>query len=94
MPNSHYLEGFDYAYSGIELYMIDGKIVLGDVAKGSPAETAGLQEGDIVIGINNVVGQNIQVFKTALQAPGEKIKMIISRDGDLHEFTFKIKSIL
>ena len=94
MPNSHYLEGFDYAYSGIELYMIDGKIVLGDVAKGSPAETAGLQEGDIVIGINNVVGQNIQVFKTALQATGEKIKMIISRDGDLHEFTFKIKSIL
>jgi hypothetical protein len=94
MPNSHYLEGFDYAYSGIELYMIDGKIVLGDVARGSPAETAGLREGDVVIGINNVVGQNIQLFKTALQAPGEKIKMIVSRDGDLLEFTFKIKSIL
>jgi hypothetical protein len=94
MPNSHYLEGFDYAYSGIELYMIDGKIVLGDVARGSPAETAGLREGDVVIGINNVVGQNIQLFKTALQAPGEKLKMIVSRDGDLLEFTFKIKSIL
>jgi hypothetical protein len=94
MPNSHYLEGFDYAYSGIELYMIDGKIVLGDVAKGSPAEAAGLEEGDIVIGINNVLGQNIQLFKTALQATGEKIKMIISRDGELREFTFRIKSIL
>jgi hypothetical protein len=47
-----------------------------------------------VIGINNVLGQNIQLFKTALQATGEKIKMIISRDGELREFTFRIKSIL
>jgi len=94
LPNSHYLDGFDYAYSGIELYMVDGRVILGDVAKGSPAEAAGLQEGDIVIGINNVVGQNIQLFKTALQATGEKIKMIISRDGDLHEYTFRIKSIM
>ena len=94
MPNSHYLEGFDYAYSGIELYMIDGRIILGDVATGSPAEAAGLKEGDIVIGINNVLGQNLQLFKTALQAAGEKIKIIVNRDGDLLEYTFKIKSIL
>lgn len=94
MPNTHYLEGFDYSYSGIELYMIDGRIILGDVAKGSPAETAGLKEGDIVIGINNVLGQNLQLFKNALQAAGEKIKIIVNRDGDLLEYTFKIKSIL
>jgi len=94
MPNSHYQEGFDYAYSGIELYYIDGVIVLGDVATKSPAEAAGLKEGDVLIGINNLLGQNIQQFKTALQAAGEKIKMIISRDGQLMEFNFKIKSIL
>jgi len=94
MPNSHYQEGFDYAYSGIELYYVDGKIVLGDVATGSPAAAAGLKEGDELIGINNVLGQNLQQFKTVLQAPGEKIKMIITRDGELMEFTFKIKSIL
>ena len=94
MPNSHYQDAFDYAYSGIELYMVDGEIILGDVATGSPAESAGLQEGDVLIGINNILGQNIQVYKTALQAPGEKVKLIISRDGQLMEFTFKIKSIL
>jgi hypothetical protein len=94
MPNSHYQEGFDYAYSGIELYYIDGKIVLGDVATNSPAAVAGLQEGDILIGVNNILGQNIQQFKTALQVAGEKVKIIITRDGQLMEFTFRIKSIL
>lgn len=92
-PNSHYIEGFDYAYSGIELYYIDGKILLGDVAIGSPAALAGLQEGDVLVGINNVIGQNIQQFKTALQAAGEKVRVIVSRDGKLMEFNFKIKSI-
>jgi len=94
MPNSKYLESFDYAYSGIELYYIDGQIILGDVATGSPAALAGLIEGDVVIGINNIVGQHLQQFKTALQVAGEKIRMIISRDGQLMEFNFKIRSIL
>ena len=94
MPNFHYKEEFDYSYSGIELYMVEGKIILGDVAIGSPAEKAGLKEGDVVIGINNNIIQNLQVFKTALQAAGEKIKMIVNRDGRLLEFSFRIRSIL
>lgn len=94
MPNSHYQQPFDYAYSGVELYYVDGKIILGDVAKGSPAEAAGLHEGDELIGINNIVGSNLQAFKTALQSQGEKIKMIVFRDGELMEFNFRIKSIL
>ena len=94
MPNSHYQDGFDYAYSGVELYYIDGEIILGDVAEKSPAEAAGLKEGDVLIGINNLLGQSLQQYKTVLQAAGQKIKMIISRDGQLMEFSFKIKSIL
>jgi len=94
LPNSHYQESFDYAYSGVELYSIDGQIILGDVATGSPAALAGLKEGDVVIGINNLIGQHLQQFKSSLQVAGEKIKMIISRDGKLMEFNFKTKSIL
>lgn len=94
MPNTHYGDPFDYAYSGIELYMIDDKIVLGDVAIGSPAAQAGLQEGDVVIGINNVIGQSLQQYKQALQVVGEKVKIIVSRNGELLEFTFRTKSIL
>jgi len=94
MPNSRYQDPFDYAYSGIELYYIDGEIVIGDVAAKSPAEAAGLREGDVLIGINKLIGQDIQHYKAALQMAGEKVKIIISRDGQLMEFNFKIKSIL
>lgn len=91
--NSHFNDLFDYAYSGIELYFVDGDIILGDVANNSPAANAGLVEGDVVIGINNNLSQNLQQYKQALQMPGEKVKMIISRDGELLQFEFKIKSI-
>lgn len=94
MSNHNYHDPFDYAYSGIELYMIDGYIILGDVAQGSPAALAGLEEGDIVLGINNIIGQNLQLYKAALQNAGEKVKVIVNRGGELMEFTFKIKTIL
>ena len=94
LPNSHFSEQFDYAYSGLELYLVDDKIMLGDVAAKSPAALAGLKEGDMVIGINNTIGQNLQSLKQALQNTNDKIRIIISRNGELMQFTFKTKSIL
>jgi predicted metalloprotease with PDZ domain len=93
-PNSHYNDQFDYSYSGIELYMIEGVIIVGDVAEGSNAEKAGLKEGDIVVGVNKSFTQNLQQYKAALQVPGEKVKMIIRRNNELVEIQFKVKSIL
>lgn len=92
-PNTHFKEPFDYAYSGIELYYVDGVILVGDVAKGSAAEAAGLQEGDVVVGVNKQFGQNLQLYKAALQNTAEKAKMLISRNGVLYNIEFKIKSI-
>jgi len=93
-PNSHFNEQFDYAYTGIELYNINGLIVVGDVADGSPAEKSGLKEGDIVIGVNKTFDQNLSHYKSALQTPGERIKLVIRRKDSLMEFNFKVKSIL
>lgn len=94
VPNSHFSEPFDYSYSGIELYYVDGQVVIGDVAKGSPAEAAGIKEEDVVIGINKTFNQSLQHYKVALQTPGERIKIVIRRNGELMEFNFKVKSIL
>ena len=94
IPNQHYNDLFDYAYSGIELYLIDNYVVIGNVAEKSPAALSGLKEGDVVIGMNNLLGQNLQVYKLALQTIDQKIKIIINRNGELMEFNFKIKSIL
>lgn len=94
IPNSHFNEHFDYSYSGVELYMINGHIVAGDVAVGSPAENGGLKEGDIIIAINKNFTQNLNQFKTALQTPNEKVTIIIQREGVLKEISFKVKTIL
>jgi hypothetical protein len=92
-PNSHFNDPFDYSYPGIELYMIEGQIVIGDVAKDSPAEKAGIQEGDQVISINKNFSQNLNAYKILLQAPNEKIRLIIRRKGELKDVEFKIKTI-
>jgi hypothetical protein len=94
LPNSHYNEQFDYSYSGIELYFENGQIIIGDVAKGSPAEEIGLKEGDVVISIDKNFNLNLQQYKMALQNTGERLKLIIQRGEELIEFTLKIKSIL
>ena len=94
MPNSHYNESFDYSYTGIELYFLDGHVVIGDVAEGSPAALGGLQEGDVVIAINKNFVQSIQLFKATLQNAFGKVKILIFRNGQLLEIEFKIKNIL
>jgi predicted metalloprotease with PDZ domain len=94
LPNSHFYDQFDYAYSGIELYMINGHIIIGDVAKDSPAEKAGLQEGDVVVAINKNFIQSISLYKAALQNINEGVNIIVMRDGKLQEFKFKVKNIL
>jgi hypothetical protein len=93
-PNSHFLDPFDYSYSGIELYLVDGKIIVGDVARGSPAEKAGVREGDIVFGVNKNFNQNLQAYKAAIQTTNEKLKLLLQRDGSLITIEFKAKSIL
>jgi hypothetical protein len=92
-PNSHFGDPFDYAYTGIELYYVNGLIIIGDVAKDSPAEKVGVKEGDIVIAVNRNFEQNLQHLKASLQNAGQ-VKLIIKRDNELMEFQFKVKSIL
>ena len=93
-PNSHFNDAFDYSYSGVELYYLDGEIILGDVAKDSPAEKAGLKEGDVVIAVNRNFTQNLQLMKTALQNTSGTVRLIVRREGELLDFEFKVKNIL
>jgi hypothetical protein len=94
LPNSHYNDPFDYAYTGIELYYVDGKVLIGDVADKSPGEKAGLKEGDVVIAIDKNFSQNLQAYKYTLQSLKGRVKIIVSRNEELIEVELKVKSIL
>ena len=93
VPNSHFLEPFDYAYTGMAMYFINGTILIEDVIKGSPADKAGARVDDILIGVGNNFTNNIMQYKTMLQSANEKIRMVISRSGKLMELKIKPTSI-
>ena len=93
IPNSHYRDLFDYSYTGLSIYWIDGEIRVADVMKDSPADKAGFKSGDIIVGVGTNFTKNIQVYKNLLQNIGEKVKVIVKRDKDLLQLALKVQSI-
>ncbi|MFT3902898.1 MAG: aspartyl protease family protein [Niabella sp.] len=94
MPNNHFRDLFDYAYSGIELYLIDGKVIIGEIPKGSPAEKAGFKYNDEIIAINNRFGINLDDLKQMLQSTIGQVKVIINRNNELMMLKMKTINIL
>lgn len=93
-PNSHYRDLFDYSYTGLNFYVVNNEVVITDVMKGSPAEKAGFLPDDVIMAVNNNFSKNIQAYKTALQNTGERIKILIYRNGAPLMLTLKVKSII
>lgn len=93
-PNSHFTDIFDYAYTGMAMYFIEGKILVEDVVPGSPAEKAGIKVDDIVIAVGNSFSNNIMQYKTLLQNANTKTRMIVNRNGQLIDLYIRPASIL
>jgi hypothetical protein len=94
LPNQHYSEPFDYAYTGLGIYYIDDKVMVEDVIPNSPAEKAGFKVGDQIYSMGNNFSQNIQQYKNLLLVANQRLKVIVLRDNNLHELLLKTVSIL
>lgn len=79
LPNSHYYDPFDYTYTGMSLYNLNGKIIIDDIMPNSPADKAGFKKDDVVLGINNNFSNNLTQYKNILQGSYERIKIFITR---------------
>ncbi len=93
-PNSHFKDPFDYAYTGLGIYVVDGEIRVIDVMPGSPAEQAGFKQDDVIMAVSNNFSHNIQVYKNLLQAAGEKLKVLVMRQSGIEVLTLRVKNIL
>ena len=82
-PNSHYNDQFDYAYTGLGVYYLGGKILIEDVVPGSPADIAKIKVGDELYSVGTNFSHNIQAYKNILQTPDDDIKIIVQRDGKM-----------
>jgi PDZ domain/Aspartyl protease len=92
-PNSHFTEDFDYAYTGLGIYFVDGKIMVEDVIAGSPADKAHFKVGDEILAVNKNFSLNMQLYKTILQKPYETVSVIIKRGTVLKELAISTISI-
>lgn len=94
-PNSHFSDPFDYSYTGLDLYWVQGEIRVGDVMTDSPADKAGFKVDDVVISVNEDTSKNLQLYKSMLQNTGDKVRIVVcrSRTGPT-ALTIKVKSIL
>ena len=94
VPNTHFKDGFDYSYTGLGMYLVEGEIRVIDVMPGSPAEQAGFKSEDVIIAVQNNFSKNIQTYKNLMQTPGEKLKVLILRDGAPQVLNLKVKNVL
>ena len=94
LPNSHFYDQFDYAYTGLGIYYVDGKIKVIDIIKDSPAEKAGFKIDDEIISVGNNISHDIQQYKNLLQSAFEHLKVIVNRNRELVQINLKVKSIL
>jgi hypothetical protein len=93
LPNSHYHDDFDYSYTGMNMFYVDGNIISDDVIYKSPAYKAGLKKDDIIIAVNSNFSNDIGIYKNLMQTVGEKITLIISRKGVPLIITFRVGRI-
>jgi hypothetical protein len=93
LPNSHYNDDFDYSYTGMNMYYIDGKIIADDVIKDSPVYEAGLKKGDIILGVNTNLSNDITIYKNLMNVVGEKITLLVSRNDVPLLITFRVGRI-
>lgn len=94
LPNNYFNEPFDYSYTGFQIGDVDGKVMVNNIAKNSPAEKAGLQQGDIVFGINNNFSNNISDYKEVVLSARDKLKISIFRNNQIKTIVVAVESIL
>ncbi len=93
-PNKFFTEPFDYAYSGLELYLIDGRALIGDIPRDSPADKAGIKAGDEVLAVNKKFGMTLNDLKQALQSTYGPVDVLIKREDSIVTKKMKVINIL
>lgn len=93
LPNSHFRDPFDYSYTGMSMYYVDGVIIADDIIKGSPAYKCGLKNGDIIVAINNNFSGDLEAYKNLLQKTSTKVQLLVLRNNSPHILFMKVGRI-
>lgn len=104
-PYSQYLSPAKWAelklqlkaeFGGIGVYVLqlnDGRLVAVSPIKGTPAEKAGIKNGDIIIKVNGESTQNMNqddAVQRMRGEPGTQLELTVYRESDGQEYTFTL----
>lgn len=92
-PNTHYIDPFDYSYTGLGIYLLEGEIRVIDVMKSSPGDKAGFLPGDIIFSVESNASKNIQTYKNLFQNSIGKVRVVIFRDQKPMVLVLDVKDI-
>lgn len=92
-PNNHFTDAFDYSYTGLGIYLVDGQIKVIDIIEGSPGDKAGFKTEDIIFSIENNASNNIQAYKNLFQNSLGKIKVVVLRNNVPLMLNMNVKDI-
>lgn len=78
------IQGQDVSSEASQLYGVPEGAVVVEVVKGSPAEKAGIQQGDIITELDGRTVSSMSQLQDTLQyyAAGEKVDVVVQRSGD------------
>lgn len=91
-PNIDYLKEND-PDKYRELQKITG-VQIDDFSDRSPSKAAGIEKGDIIKSINNVPIRNFNQLQSQIgrYRPGDKVKVVVDRDGKEMTYTVELKN--
>jgi S1-C subfamily serine protease len=79
-------------YLGVQIRDDDGKIVVVEAFKDSPADKAGVKADDVITKIDGKDPGTLEEFIKTIRGkkPGDEVKLIVTRDGKEKEIKVKI----
>lgn len=98
--NRLFRKDFEYNMSGIELIAIGPLLetyMVSKITEGTPADQAGIQEGDIILSVNGAAFPELTLasFSNLMSSrPGKNIRLRIMRNGRVLKKKFKLERVL
>ncbi len=92
-PNRHFVEPFDYSYTGLAFYLYNGQVRVEDIMSGSPAEKAGFRPGDIIFSVDRTITRDIRTYRNMFQNSLGRVPVMVIREGKPLLLTMDVQDI-
>ncbi len=92
-PNSHFRDPFDYHYSGISFYVVDGMVTIVDIVPNSPGALFGFKEDDVIIAINGKLVTDLKFLKDNLELKRLRHELSVIRNNQFLSLPIKLINI-